>query len=294
VTAADPEIGRSVRTGDLLTNYHDVGTGPPLLMLHGSGPGVSAWANWRATIPQLSPQFRVLAPDLAGFGYTRVPADIEYGRAVWLRQIVDLLDVLDVERTSVVGNSFGGGLALTLAIEHPERVDRLVLMGSVGAPFALTEGLDEVWGYEPSMEAMARLMRRTFAYDPALVTDDLVRMRFQASARPAAREAFSRMFPAPRQRWVDALAHDEEEVRAISHPTLLVHGRDDKVVPLSTTMTLLEWIDDSRAHIFGRCGHWTQIERADEFSALVAAFVGSACRQNPAPATHEDAHRPPA
>jgi 2-hydroxymuconate-semialdehyde hydrolase len=285
VTAADPEIGRSVRTGALLTNYHDVGTGPPLLMLHGSGPGVSAWANWRSTIPQLSPQFRVLAPDLAGFGYTRVPADIEYGRAVWLRQIVDLLDALDVERTSVVGNSFGGSLALALAIEHPERVDRLVLMGSVGVPFALTDGLDQVWGYQPSIESMGRLMRQTFAYDPTFVTDELVRMRFEASARPGAQEAFSSMFPAPRQRWVDALAHDEEDVRAITHPTLLVHGRDDRVVPLTATMTLLEWIDDSRAHIFGRCGHWTQIERADEFSALVAAFVGSAGPQDRAPAT---------
>lgn len=275
MTAADPEIGRSIRTGDLVTNCHDVGTGPPLLMLHGSGPGVSAWANWRSTIPQLSPRFRVLAPDLAGFGYTRVPVDMEYGRGVWLRQIVDLLDALDVERTSVVGNSFGGSMALALAIEHPERVDRLVLMGSVGVPFELTDGLDEVWGYQPSIESMGRLMRETFAYDPTFVTDELVRMRFEASARPGAQQAFSSMFPAPRQRWVDALAHDEEAVRTITRPTLLVHGRDDRVVPLTTTMTLLEWIDDSRAHIFGRCGHWTQIERAFEFSALVAAFLGA-------------------
>jgi 2-hydroxymuconate-semialdehyde hydrolase len=268
-------VGRSVRTGDLVTNYHDVGTGAPLLLLHGSGPGVSAWANWRSTVPQLSPRFRVLAPDLAGFGYTRVPADIEYGRAVWVGQIVDFLDAVDVERVSVVGNSFGGSLALGLAIGHPERIDRLVLMGSVGVPFRLTDGLDQVWGYQPSIESMGRLMRDLFAYDPTLVTDDLVRMRFEASVRPGAQEAFSSMFPPPRQRWVDALAHHEDDVRAIPHPTLLVHGRNDKVIPLTTTMTLLDWIDDSRAHIFGRCGHWTQIERASEFGALVAAFVGS-------------------
>jgi pimeloyl-ACP methyl ester carboxylesterase len=81
------------------------------------------------------------------------------------------------------------------------------------------------------------------------------------------------MFPAPRQRWVDALAHDEAEIRGITRPTLLIHGREDRVVPLETTMTLLDWMTDSRAHIFGRCGHWTQIERAAEFNALVAAFL---------------------
>lgn len=132
-------------------------------------------------------------------------------------------------------------VALGLAIELSEWVDRLVLMGSVGVPFELTEGLDRVWGYRPSIESMGRLTRQTFAYDPTFVTDELVRLRFEASARPGAQEAFASMFPAPRQRWVDALAHDEAAVRAITRPTLLVHGRDDLVVPLSATMTLLEW-----------------------------------------------------
>lgn len=116
----NPEIGRSVDTGPFTTNYHDVGEGRPLL-LHGSGPGVSAMANWRLPIQHLAPHARILAPDLAGFGYTRVPAGTTYTREVWLRQIVDFLDAMGVERTSVVGNSFGGPMALALAIAHPER-----------------------------------------------------------------------------------------------------------------------------------------------------------------------------
>lgn len=274
VSTADPEVGRSVRTGELLTNYHDVGSGPPVLLVHGSGPGVSAWANWRLALQQLSPVLRMVAPDVAGFGYTEVPACLAVGPAVWRRQLVDLLDALDIERASVVGNSFGGSLALGLAIAHPERVDRLVLMGSVGVPFAITEGLDAVWGHEPSVESMGRLMRETFAHDPALVSDELVWMRHAASVRPGVHEAFAAMFPAPRQRWVDALAHDEAAVRAVPHPTLLVHGRDDAVIPLCTTMTLLDWLPDGQAHVFGRCGHWVQVERAEEFHALVAAFLG--------------------
>ena len=109
---------------------------------------------------------------------------------------------------------------------------------------------------------MGRLMRETFAYDASLVTDELVRMRYAASTRPGVQEAFAAMFPAPRQRWVDAMAHAEADLRAIPHTTLLVHGRDDVVIPVSTTLTMLEWISDSQAHSFGRCGHWTQIEHA--------------------------------
>lgn len=270
---ANPEIGHSIATGDLVTNYHDVGAGAPLLLLHGSGPGVSAWANWRLTIGALQDRFRIIAPDLAGFGYTEVPDGIVYSRQRWLDQIVALLDALGLERVHVVGNSFGGSMALALAIAHPERVDRLVLMGSVGVPFVITPGLDAVWGYEPSEETMGRLMRESFAYDASLITDDLVRMRYQASIRPGVQEKFAAMFPAPRQRWVNAMSHPEAAIRAIPHRTLLIHGRDDKVIPLATTMTLLDWIDDAQAHIFGRCGHWTQIEHADAFARTVAGFL---------------------
>ena len=114
-TQVNPEIGQSIRTGAIVTNYHDIGSGEPVLLLHGSGPGVSAWANWRLTIQGLKDDFRLLAPDLAGFGYTRVPEGIEYSREVWLEQMVAFLDALGVERVNVIGNSFGGSMALALA-----------------------------------------------------------------------------------------------------------------------------------------------------------------------------------
>ncbi len=269
----NPEIGRSVRTGDIVTNYHDIGEGAPVLLCHGSGPGVSAWANWRLLIGALSPKYRMLAPDFAGFGFSQVPEGITYSRQVWLDQMISFMDATGVEKASVVGNSFGGSMALALAIHHPERVDKLILMGAAGVPFELTDGLDRVWGYRPSLEAMDSLMRTTFAYDPSLITDGLVRMRYEASIRPGAQEAFSAMFPAPRQNGVDGLAHTEADVRTIGHPTLVVHGRDDKVIPLSNSLTLLDWIDDSRLHVFGRCGHWTQIEKAREFAQLVGDFL---------------------
>ncbi|MVV51658.1 alpha/beta fold hydrolase [Pseudomonas sp. PB120] len=271
----NPEIGQSIQTGSIVTNYHDIGSGEPVLLLHGSGPGVSAWANWRLSIQSLQGDFRLLAPDLAGFGFTQVPAGIDYSRALWLEQLVDFLDAMDVQKVNVIGNSFGGSMALALAIHHPERVNKLILMGSVGVPFELTPGLDAVWGYEPSQENMRAIMR-IFAYDQSLVGDDLVRMRYEASKRPGVQEAYSAMFPAPRQRWVEAMAHGESQIRGIGHKTLLVHGRDDKVIPLSTSLTLQQWIDDSQLHIFGRCGHWTQIEHAAAFCQLVTNFLKAA------------------
>lgn len=267
----NPELGATVSTDGYATNYIDTGSGAPIVLLHGSGPGVSAYANWRLVIPVLAGSARVLAPDFVGFGYTEVPAGIEYGRATWLSQLVAFLDAVGLDKVSVVGNSFGGSMALALAIEHPERVDKMVLMGSVGVPFDLTRGLDDVWGYQPSREAMGSLMRETFAYDPSLITEDMVEGRYTAALRT--QHEFERMFPAPRQRWVDAMAFDSDAIRGIAAPTLIVHGRDDRVIPLSNSLRLLELIDDSQLHVFGRCGHWTQIEHAGPFARLVGDFL---------------------
>jgi 2-hydroxymuconate-semialdehyde hydrolase len=272
------EVGHRIDAGGILTNYHDTGTGKPVLLLHGSGPGVSAWANWRLNIPFLSQQFRVLAPDMAGFGFTLIPDGFQYSMDAWIKHAIDFLDALDVETCAVVGNSFGGALALALAIRFPERCSRLVLMGSVGVPFELTPGLDKVWGYEPSRKNMRELMN-IFAYDKSLITDELVEMRYRASMREGIQEQYSAMFPAPRQRWADSMACSEEDIRGIRQATLIVHGREDMVIPLANAHTLLEWIEFSELHVFGRCGHWTQVEHAASFNQLIAAFLARGTEQ---------------
>lgn len=272
---ASPQIARRVRTGRFETHVHDIGQGAPVLLLHGSGPGVSAWANWRLVMPELAKTRRVVAPDMVGFGDTDRPTGQAYSMDSWVQQALDLMDALDLPQVDLVGNSFGGALALALAIRAPWRVRRLVLMGSVGVPFAITPGLEAVWGYEPSLEAMKGLLD-LFAYSRALVTDELAQLRYEASVQPGFQESFRAMFPAPRQVWVDAMTSREADIRALPHETLVIHGREDRVIPLSNSLTLAQWIPNSQLHVFGHCGHWTQIEHAGRFARQVSDFLAEA------------------
>lgn len=267
-----PEIANSIVAGGLRTNYHDLGRGFPVLMIHGSGPGVSAYANWRLVMPVLAQSRRVVAPDMAGFGFTDRPAGAVYSMDNWVAQAIGLIDALDMPQVDLVGNSFGGALSLALAIRHPQRVRRLVLMGAAGISFPLTPALDAVWGYDPSFENMRKVMD-WFAFDRDLVSDELARLRYEASIRPGFQESYAAMFPAPRQRWIEALASREEDIRQLPHETLVIHGREDQVLPLSNSITLSQWIPRSQLHVFGRCGHWTQIEHAARFAQLVGDFL---------------------
>ncbi len=274
MSTTSPEIGQRIDAGGVPTNVHVVGDGPPVVLLHGSGPGVTAFANWRLTMPHLARRFRVVAPDLLGFGFTERPADNRYDKERWLGHVEKTLDALDLKQVDLVGNSFGGALALAFAIARPERVRRLVLMGSVGVRFDITAGLDAVWGYTPSFENMRKLLD-VFAYDRRLVNDELAQLRYQASIQPGFQESFSAMFPAPRQRWVDAMASDEASIHKLPHKTLVIHGRDDKVIPLAASLRVAELLPDAELHVFNRCGHWTQIEHAARFNELVTGFFAA-------------------
>lgn len=253
------------------TAYHDVGDGPPVLLVHGSGPGVSALANWRGILASpLAREHRLVAPDVAGFGGTS--SDEELTHETRVRHLVGFLDALGLDRVDVVGNSMGGALALALAHRHPERVRRMVLMGTVGIAFPISAGLDRVWGYEPSLEAMAELIG-LFAHNSDLVGPELVRLRYEASIVPGVHERYAAAFAAPRQRHVDAMALREDELRRIDVPIRLLHGAEDRVIPLeATSLRLVRLLPHADLVVFSRCGHWTQIERAEDFVREVAAF----------------------
>lgn len=281
-TPHDPEIGRTVDAGGIRTNVlirdgggsGGEGAAPPLLLIHGSGPGVSAWANWRRNLDALAQGRQVIAPDMVGFGFTERPAGAVYGKDLWVRHLLGLMDALGVAQADIVGNSFGGALALAFALRHPQRVRRLVLMGSAGLSFPITPGLEAVWGYTPSVAAMRGLLD-IFAHDRALVTDELAELRYRASIRPGFQESFAAMFPPSRQAGVDALASDEAALATLPHPALIVHGREDRVIPPEVSRRLFALLPDAELHLFSRCGHWTQIEKAERFNPLVADFLAA-------------------
>jgi 2-hydroxymuconate-semialdehyde hydrolase/2-hydroxy-6-oxo-octa-2,4-dienoate hydrolase len=262
----------TIDAGGIETSYLAAGSGEPVIMLHGSGPGVSALANWQHNIPTLAQRFHVLAPDIVGFGATERPHDIIYSLRTWTDHVWAFLDAHDIQKTAIVGNSLGGRIALQMATDRPDRITKMALMGAPGVGMTLTDGLAALRSYEPSHVAMRDLLRNYFAVDPAMITDELVEVRYAASIANGAYEAYRAMFFDPRHAGSE-LGITEDEVRAITTPALLIHGREDKVVPVQVSVTMLGLLPNADLHVFSACGHWTQIERADEFSALVADYL---------------------
>ncbi|MFJ9500391.1 alpha/beta fold hydrolase [Brevibacillus centrosporus] len=267
------EQGKFMEAGGIMTHFHEEGRGEPILLIHGSGPGVSAWANWRLVFPLLSKHYLLYAPDVVGFGYTERPKEIQYSVDLWVNHMISFIEANDLPQLSIIGNSMGGALAIHLAHRRPDLVKKLVLMGSVGISFPITKELDDVWGYTPSFENMKRLVR-TFSSDPSMAdNDDLVELRYQASMQEGFQESFSAMFLAPRQRHVDALALSEEALKGITSPVLLIHGREDHIIPIEqTSWKLAQLLPNAQLHVFSQCGHWTQIEKTKPFCEQVIQF----------------------
>jgi pimeloyl-ACP methyl ester carboxylesterase len=271
-TTYKPEIGKSAEADGIRTNYLEAGSGEEtVVLIHGSGPGVTSYANWRLVIPALAENFRVVAPDMVGFGFSDRPGDVKYSLDTWANQAVGLMDTLGIRKAHLVGNSFGGAIALRIATKHPDRVGKLVLMGSMGVPFEITEGLDAVWGYEASVENMRKVLDY-FTYDKSAIDDELARSRYEGSIQPGFQEAFSAMFPAPRQRWVEAMTIPDEELKKLQHRTLIVHGREDQVIPVSNSYYLEGVLENGDLIVYSHCGHWSMIERNADFNRHVRDF----------------------
>jgi 2-hydroxymuconate-semialdehyde hydrolase len=261
-----------VEVAGLPVAVHDVGSGPAVLLLHGSGPGTTA-AAWGPLAAVLAASHRVIVPDMAGFGASAGPASGRYGRETWTGQALGLLDALGVESCAVAGNSMGGAIALSIAAARPTAVTRIVAVGTLGLPMPLAPGLEQLWAYEPSRDAAQALLELLYG-DPALATDEAVEARLAATLQSPARETFPSLFPAPRQRWVDDLALSDGELAGIAVPVLLVHGSADRVVPLAdSALPLLQLLGDVRLHVFGGCGHATPVERPGEFHRLLTTFL---------------------
>lgn len=253
----------------------DTGAGPPVLMLHGSGPGTTGAGAWAATAAALAGSHRVVAPDQAGFGSTPLPPGTSGGLRAWTDQAAGLMDALGETSYAVVGHSMGGAVALALAADRPHQVTCVVAVATMGAPGApLSADLDAVWAAAPG-PAGARDMLGRLVLDQSRVTEEAVAAR--AAAMEAGADSFAAMFPAPRTRWVDDLTLSPTTLAAVHAPVLLVHGAQDRLTPLPTAaLPLLDHLADVRLHVLGRCGHAPPLEQAAAFRELLAGFLAAA------------------
>lgn len=272
---SSPESGaKTLLAADHQTNYYELGEGAPLFLLHGSGPGVSGYTNWKGVMGELAERFRVIVPDIAGFGFTEFKEDTKYDIKLWVAHLSGIMDALGIEKASFVGNSFGGALAIGLAVFDPKRVDKLVLLGTPAGEFEQTEGLASAHKYEPSLENMEKVMR-LFPYDQSIITEEMIRSRYEASARPGAQDALRKLIPKPKEDGPTMVkGFPAAAVAKINAPTLVLHGREDRVVPPDCGLLLARNIPQADLHMFGRCGHWVQTERRSDFLRLVTNFIG--------------------
>jgi pimeloyl-ACP methyl ester carboxylesterase len=268
---AIPEIGKSIVADGYKVNYLELGMGDSVIMIHGAGPGATAWANWNRTLPALAQTHRAIALDMLGFGHSdRARGDV-YSTEIWVEYLRSFLDALGLERASFIGSSYGGAMTLAFAARYPERVKNFVLTGAVGLNYDVGPDLNEGFAYEPSLENMRTLLSG-FYYDNSLLADDLVEARYRASIRPGVQETDRKMFPGSGQEIIRNLSTPDDKIAAIPHKVLICHGREDVFVPVSNAIRMNELIARSQLHIFGQCGHDAQFEHRDRFNALIRQF----------------------
>ncbi|MEW2625892.1 alpha/beta hydrolase [Streptomyces sp. NPDC048106] len=251
---------------------------PAVLFLHGSGPGVSAPANWAHLMPSFAEDFYCVAPDVLGFGDSDHPDPAPTGGMpgytdARARSVIALLDALDIDKAHFVGNSMGGMITLRVAQLAPERVDRMILMGSGGAPLAPGEDLMKLITFyqDPSPAAMADLLVR-FVHDPGLFggeIEDNARTRVALATREDVRRSHLATFdPA-----YPPVKYSPEALTAIVHQTLVLHGREDRMLPVKAGHYLAEHLPNAQLHVLPHAGHWIQIEQAARFTAQAKLFL---------------------
>ncbi|MEU6798655.1 alpha/beta fold hydrolase [Nonomuraea wenchangensis] len=260
----------------------EIGEGPVLVMLHGGGPGASGVSNYHQNLPALSRHFRVVLPDQPGFGGSYRPTEEDLDQRsiteITVDALLQALDALGIDTFHLLGNSLGGAAAIAMAQQRPDRVTRLVLMAPGGGwlPFGPTptEGQKEMFRYYngggPSEKKMAAFIR-AMVFDHKQFGEDVVKARYEASLDESHIAFYHRYNAAFAKRGgMDPLWRDLHKIKA---PTLLLWGRDDRTITLDGAQLMLKQIRDVQLHVFGRCGHWVQLERQQEFEHLVTGFL---------------------
>ncbi len=254
---------------------------PALILLHGAGPGAHAASNWRHCIPALAEHYYVVAPDMIGFGQSEIPDPLPPHSMTWMgmrvEQTLGLMDHLKIEKANIVGNSMGGAVTLHLLIEAPERFEKVMTMGPAGAPMSKTPELARLMSFyaDPRLGRYRELIS-SFVYDPAAVPnlEEIIQERFKVATDPDVRRVQEVMFESMKV-GMDALIVPPSALARMPHEVALVHGRQDRVVPLETSLYLLEHLQRAELFVLDRCGHWAQLQRWDAMLPLILRHFGT-------------------
>jgi 4,5:9,10-diseco-3-hydroxy-5,9,17-trioxoandrosta-1(10),2-diene-4-oate hydrolase len=272
VVEALPE-GKYADVGDGITmHYHEAGSGErgAVLFIHGSGPGASGWSNFKGNYPVLAEQgYRTIVPDTMGYGYSTKPEDGAFSLSDVAAQYKSLLDAVGVDRVTVVGNSQGGAIAIAMALDYPELVEKLVLM----APGGLEQR--ETYMEMEGIKAMIRVlykegisketMRKVFTlqlHDGSKITDEVIEERFQV-AMTQHKDNIARI----------RVANQEDRLSDIQCPVLCFWGANDKFCPSTGAAKIAERCRNSRTMLISACGHWVMVEYPTLFNTLTLAFL---------------------
>ena len=271
---------RTVRVNGKDIFLAEAGIGAPVVLLHGGGPGASGVSNYARNIEPLAENFRVIVPDMPGYGRSSKGVDRSDPFGYLAKHIRGMLDQLGIERAHLVGNSYGGSCALRLALDSPHRVDRLVLMGpggvgtSRGLPTAGLKSLLSYYGGDgPSLDKLRTFIRTYLVYDGSAVPESLIESRYASSIDP---EVVANP-PLQRPAGLSALWRmdftRDRRLHSLQTPTLVIWGRDDKVNKPSGAAMLGKRMPNADVIITANTGHWVQWERADFFNAVTTAFL---------------------
>lgn len=263
---------------DLQLHYNEIGAGAEtVIMLHGSGPGASGWANFNRNIePLVDAGYRVILMDCPGWSKSDPVVCTGSRSELNARALKGLMDALKIERAHLIGNSMGAHSVTAFALANPTRIGKLVLMGGgTGGPSQFvpmpTEGIKLLQALyrDPSIENLKRMMA-VFVYDASSLTEELFQARLDNMLqRREHLDNFVKSLAANPRQFTDYGPRLSE----ISAPTLVIWGRDDRFVPMDIGLRLLWGMPNAELHIFNKCGHWAQWEHARKFNAMVLDFL---------------------
>lgn len=267
-----------LQTGKFETFYCEAGVEHEevIVLLHGSGPGANSVSNWQHILPQLSEKYHVIAPDMFGFGHTKHPDVFPASFWEWtqlrVEQVFELLDKKGIEKFHLIGNSMGGYVSLNVVMHSPERVKKVLLMGSAGGETPPTPEIMRMIGFykNPTYENL-RNITNWFVYDPATIQhslEDILNIRYETIQREDIRNSYlHNMFPMPGEGPIPPSA-----LKQMKQPFLLLHGYDDRFVPKESSLKLIEHLPNAELRLFTQCGHWIQVEKQEQFIQAAKQF----------------------